>query len=125
MPPRTHLQEDFAVRRQSPVFAKFMPFLCHPGFTRLKCIFCILKTYPFLQVNVKFASQAAFCGNQTILLQITKGHLIKSSKLLKQISLDFKGRQSSLSCNKYLLVIIVKYSRFWFVFPCPTCIPQL
>ena len=116
---RTHLQEDSAVRRQSPVQPKFMPFfstLESPGFY----ILCALKTYLFPQaMSVKSAPHAAFVPNSSHLFTNEKrATLIKASKPFKGISIDFKGPLPSSSCNKYLLVITDKYSRFPFVFPC-------
>lgn len=48
-----------------------------------------------------------------------KGTLIKMSRLLEQLSINFKGPVLSVTHNMYLLVVIDKYSWFPFVVPCP------
>ena len=44
--------------------------------------------------------------------------LIKATKLIEQLSIDFKGILKSSTRNKYFLVAIDEYFRFPFAFPC-------
>ena len=46
----------------------------------------------------------------------TNPPLIKSTQPLERLSIDFEGPHSSVTQNRYLLVIIDEYSRFPFVF---------
>ena len=45
-------------------------------------------------------------------------HLIKATQPFERISMYFKGPVASITKNKYLLVIVVEFSRFSFVYPC-------
>ena len=45
-------------------------------------------------------------------------HLIKATQPFERISMDFKGLVASITKNKYLHVIVDKFSQFPFVYPC-------
>ena len=45
-------------------------------------------------------------------------HVIKATKPMEQLSIDFKGHIGNLNRNNYILTVIDKYSRFPFAFPC-------
>ena len=44
--------------------------------------------------------------------------LVKATQPMERLSLDFKAPIQSSNQNKYLLIIVDKFSRFPFVFPC-------
>lgn len=46
-------------------------------------------------------------------------HLIKATQSYERIKIDFKGPLPSSNGNHYFLNVVVEYSRFPFVFPCP------
>ena len=46
------------------------------------------------------------------------GTLIKATKPMERLNIDFKGPLPSTSKNKYFLCIVDEYSRFPFVYPC-------
>ena len=94
--------------------------LCHPGVTRL-LHFVKTKNLPFSTEDVKRT-----CSNCKICAELkpkffsgNNSKLIKATKPMERISLDFKGPLPSATNNKYFLTIIDEYSRFPFVLPCP------
>ena len=94
--------------------------LCHPGVARL-LHFVKSKNLPFSTEEVK-----RVCANCRICSELkpkfysrNNSHLIKSTRPMERISIDFKGPLPSSSRNKYFLTIIDEYSRFPFVIPCP------
>ena len=48
-----------------------------------------------------------------------EGTIIKATKPMERLSIDFKGPIPFVTSNTYLLVVIDEYSQFPFVFPCP------
>ena len=95
--------------------------LCHPGVTRLYISSVVrTKNLPFSIDNVcKVCSNCRICAELKLSFCKPIGaQLIKATKPFKRISIDFKGPVPSTSHNKYLLVIINKYFRFPFIFPC-------
>ena len=48
-----------------------------------------------------------------------EGTLVKPTRPMERLSIDFKGSVPSVTSNTYLLVIIDEYLQFPFVFPCP------
>ena len=94
--------------------------LCHPGVTRL-LHFVKSKNLPFSTEEVK-----RVCAGCRICAELkprfysqSNSHLIKSTRPMERINIDFKGPLPTSSRNKYFLTIIDEYSRFPFVIPCP------
>ena len=54
-----------------------------------------------------------------------KGTLIKATRPIERLSINFEEPVPSVRSNTYLLVVIDKYSRFPFVFPCPNMHPTI
>ena len=91
-----------------------------PGVTRL-LHFVKSKNLTFSTEEVKRA-----CADCRICAELkpkfysrNNSHLIKSTRPMERISIDFKGPLPSSSRNKYFLTIIDEYSCFPFVIPCP------
>ena len=94
--------------------------LCHPGVTRLPH-FVKTKNLPYSTDEVKKA-----CSNCTICAELKpkfykpdSSTLIRSTRPMEQVNIDFKGSLPSVSRNKDFLTVIDEYSRFPFVIPCP------
>ena len=47
-------------------------------------------------------------------------HIVKATKPFKRLIIDFKESPLSATKNVYMLTIVEEYSRFPFVYPCPT-----
>ena len=94
--------------------------LCHPGVTRL-LHFVKSKNLPFSTEEVKrVCNDCRICAElKPRFYSQSNSHLIKSTRPMERISIDFKGPLPSSSRNKYFLTIIDEYSRFLFVIPCP------
>ena len=45
-------------------------------------------------------------------------HVIKATRPMERLSIDFKGPIGNLNRNNYMLTVIDEYSRFLFAFPC-------
>ena len=94
--------------------------LCHPGITKL-FHYVKIKNLPFSFDDVKDVVKACTdCSEVKITFLKPKGNfnLIRATKPFERISLDFKEPLPTTSGNKYMLVIIDKYSRFSFVYAC-------
>ena len=94
--------------------------LCRPGVTRL-LHFVKSKNLLFSTEEVK-----RVCADCRICAELkpkcysrNNSHLIKSTRPMERISIDFKGPLQSSSRNKYFVTIIDESSRFPFVIPCP------
>ena len=94
--------------------------LCHPGVTRL-LHFVKSKNLPYSTEDVKkLCSNCRICAELKPNFYKSKNHtLIRSTRPVERISIDFKGPLPSSSRNKYILTIVDEYSRFPFVIPCP------
>ena len=77
------------------------------------------KILPFSTTDVKrVVASCKICAEvKPVFFCQESGVLIKSTQPLKRICIDFKGPLPS-SVNKYLLIVVDKYSRFPFAFPC-------
>ena len=94
--------------------------LCDPGITRL-FHYVKIKNLLFSFGDVKNVKKACTDCNEVkvkFLKPKDNFNLIKATKSFERISLDFKGPLPTTSGNKYMLVIIDKYSRFPFVYAC-------
>ena len=93
--------------------------LCHPGVT---CLLNFVKTK-----NLPFSTEdeKRTCANCKICSELkpqlykqSDFSLIKATKPMERLSIDFKGPLPSASRNKYILTIVDEYSRFPFAIPC-------
>ena len=94
--------------------------LCHPEVTRL-LHFVKTRNLPFSTEEVKrVCSHCRICSElKPRFYKSPQGTLIKATKPMERLGLDFKGPLPSVTRNKYLLTIIDEYSRFPFGIPCP------
>ena len=95
--------------------------LCHPGITRL-AHYVKAKNLPFSLSDVKNVIQACKDCSEvkaSFLKPEDKMNLIKATQPFERISINFKGPLLSVSKNKYLLVIVDKFSYFPFAYACP------
>ena len=93
---------------------------CHPGVTRL-IHFVRTKNLPFSTEDVRrVRSSCQTCAELKLRFYKMKEHkLVKATQAVEQISLDLKGPLPSSFQNKYILMVIDKYTRFPFAFLCP------
>ena len=93
--------------------------LCHPGVTRL---FHFIKTQnlPFSIDEVRsMTNNCRICQEiKPRFYKPANSHLIKATKPMERLSIDFKGPLPSNSSHKFILTIIDEYSRFPFAYPC-------
>ena len=93
--------------------------LCHPGVTRLYHFVKSRNLNLSLEEVRQTCSQCPICAEvKPRFFRPPKGQLIKASRPLDRLSIDFVGPKPSVTKNKYLLVMVDEYSRFPFVFPC-------
>ncbi|CAK8698052.1 unnamed protein product [Clavelina lepadiformis] len=94
--------------------------LCHPGVTRL-LHFVRTKNLPFSTEEVRKAClNCRVCQEcKPQFYKMPQMNLIKATKPMERVSIDFKGPLPSKGKNKYILTIIDEYSRFPFAIPCP------
>ena len=94
--------------------------LCHPGETKM-VHYVRSNNLPYSVAEVKrVCSQCRVCAEVKPLFYRPKNPpLIKATKPMERLSMDFKGPLPATSKNRYLLTIIDEYSRFPFAFPCP------
>ena len=78
------------------------------------------KNMPFSTTDVKrVVSSCKICARiKPLFVHQVQGTLIKAVRPMEGISIDFKGPLPSSTHNKYLCIVIDKYSRFLFAFPC-------
>ena len=94
--------------------------LCHPGVARLYHFVKSRNLNFSIEEVRKTCSQCSICAEiKPRFFHPPKGQLIKASRPLDRLSIDFVGPKPSVTRNKYLLVMVDEYSRFPFVFPCP------
>ena len=92
--------------------------LCHPGITHM-WHYVKTKNLPYSFEEVKtMVKSCKDCAEvkATFYKPETSQHLIKATQAFERISMDFKGPVASITKNKYLLVIVDKFSRFPFVY---------
>ncbi|QQP58573.1 Uncharacterized protein FKW44_003939, partial [Caligus rogercresseyi] len=94
--------------------------LCHPGIRRF-FHFIKSKNLPF---SIDEVRKAIFSCKECrelkpLFFKLSNEPLIKATKPMERLSLDFKGPLPSCSRNKYLLTMVDEYSRFPFAYPCP------
>ena len=94
--------------------------LCHPGVTRL-LHFVKAKNLPFSTQDVRDV-----CSNCRIsaelkpkFYQSQNSKVVKATRPMERLSIDFKGPLPSSSRNNYFLTVVDEYSRFPFAIPCP------
>lgn len=93
--------------------------LCHPGVTRL-LHFVRSRNLPFSTEDVKkTCASCRICSElKPQFYRPTGETLIKATRPMERLSIDFKGPLPSTSRNIYILTVIDEYSRFPFAFPC-------
>ena len=94
--------------------------LCHPGVTRLYH-FVHSKNLPYSLEEVKrvVSTCKICCECKPQFHRPEKVNLIKATKHLERLNIDFKGPLPSQDRNRYFLQVVDEFSRFPFVFPCP------
>ena len=94
--------------------------LCHPGVTHL-LHFIRTRNLPFSTEEVKaVCSSCKICAQlKPKFFQRQQNQLIKSTRPMERMSVDFKGPLPSSTRNKYFLTVVDEFSRFPFVIPCP------
>ena len=93
--------------------------LGHPGVTRLYH-YVKNKNLPFSTAEVKdVCSSCQTCAEvKPNFYKPQQAKLIKSTRPMERISIDFKGPLPSRSKNIYLFTAVDEYSRYPFAFPC-------
>ena len=94
--------------------------LCHPGVTRL-LHFVRSRNLPFSTEDVrKTCSSCKVCAQlKPNFVKFHSQKLVKATKPLERLSIDFKGPIAARSKNPYMLTIVDEYSRFPFAFAVP------
>ncbi|QQP40012.1 Uncharacterized protein FKW44_013906, partial [Caligus rogercresseyi] len=94
--------------------------LCHPGVTRL-LHYVRSRNLPFSTSDVRnVCSSCRICAElKPRFYKPPVGTLIKATRPMERLSIDFKGPLSSSTKNIYMLTIVDEFSRFPFAFPCP------
>lgn len=94
--------------------------LCHPGITRL-FHHIKLKNLSYSLNDVKSVGfQCPVCTKfKPRCFRPPASHLIHALYPYDRVTIDFIRPKPSLSCNKYLLVMIDEHSVFPFIYPCP------
>ena len=94
--------------------------LCHPGVTRL-LHFVRSKNLPFSADDVKkVCSSCRICAEVKPSFYKPKDNqkLIRATRLMDRLNIDFKGPVRSRTRNVYLFTAVDEYSRFPFAIPC-------
>ena len=94
--------------------------LCHPGITRL-LHFVKSRNLPFSVEEVRtVVRNCSVCMEfkPRFYKPTVPSHLIKATKPMERLNVDFKGPLPSNNRNIYFLNVIDEYSRFPWVFPC-------
>ena len=94
--------------------------LCHPGVIRL-LHFVKAKNLPFSTQDVRdICSNCRICAElKPKFYQSQNSKLVKATRPMERLSIDFKGPLPSSSRNKFFLTVVDEYSRFPFAIPCP------
>ncbi|XP_046841983.1 uncharacterized protein LOC124436099 [Xenia sp. Carnegie-2017] len=97
------------------------PALCHPGVTRL-LHFIRSKNLPYSTEEVKrVCSSCRVCAElKPQFYKQQQGVLIKATRPMERLSVDFKGPLPTTSNNPYMLTVVDEYSRFPFALPAQT-----
>ena len=95
--------------------------LCHPGVTRMTA-FGRSRNLPFSVEDIRsMIKQYTVCQRcKPSFYKPVDSHITKATKPFERLNIDFKGPLPSTTKNIYMLNIIDEYSRFPFVYPCPT-----
>lgn len=93
--------------------------LCHPGVVRL-LHYVRSKHLPFSTDDVKnVCSNCRICAEiKPRFARIPSGQLVRATRPMERLSVDFKGPLPARTANRYMFVAIDEYSRFPFVVPC-------
>ena len=93
--------------------------LCHPGVTRMYHYVCA-KNLPYSLDEIrKMTASCKICAEvKPRFYKPSKMHVIKATRPIERLSIDFKSLIENLNRNNYMLTVIDEYSRFLFAFPC-------
>ena len=92
--------------------------LCHPGVT-LVYHYVRAKNLPYSLDEVRKITACKICAEVKLrFYKPPEMHVIKATRPMEQLSIDFKGLIGNLNRNNYMLTVIDEYSRFPFAFPC-------
>ena len=93
--------------------------LCHPGVTRM-LHYVRSKNLPFSTEEIKrMISNCSVCAEvKPQFYKPVKTPLIKATRPMERLSVDFKGPLPSRTKNTYIFTAIDEYSRFPFAIPC-------
>ena len=94
--------------------------LCHPGVTRL-LHYTKARNLPFSVEDIKAVVRscpACLELKPKFYKPVEPPHLIKATRPMERINLDFKGPLPTNNKNSYFLNVIDEFSRFPWVFPC-------
>ena len=93
--------------------------LCHPGVTRM-LHYVRSKNLPFSTEEIKrMISNCSVCAEvKPQFFKPVKTPLIKATRPMERLSVDFKGPLPSRTKNIYIFTAIDEYSRFPFAIPC-------
>ena len=103
-----------------PSLQQYHEDLCHPGVTRL-LHFVKTRNLPFSVEEVRAARRN--CPDclecKPLFHKPEKSHLIKATKPMERLNVDFKGPLPTTNKNAYFLNVVDEFSRFPWAFPCP------
>ena len=99
--------------------------LCHPGVTRL-LHFVKAKDRSFSTQDVRdVCSNCRICAElKPKFYQSQNSKLVKATRPMERLIIDFMGPLPSSSRNKYFLTVVDEYSRFPCAIPCPNVAPE-
>ena len=93
--------------------------LCHPGVSRM---YHYVKTknlpYSLEQVQKMTAACSTRAEIKPQFYKPVETHIVKATKPMERLCVDFKGPIASSGRNRYMLTIVDEFSRFSFAFPC-------
>ena len=113
--------EPVCAASPGPSLQQYHEDLCHPGVTRL-LHYVKTRNLPFSVEEVRTARRnCPDCLECKPLFHkpAEKSHLIKATKPMERLNIDFKGPLPTTNKNAYFLNVVDEYSRFPWAFPCP------
>ena len=97
----------------------FHSSLYHPGVTRM-IHFVKSRNLPFLVDDVRnVTASCPICAEcKPRFSKLLQSVLVKATRPLERLNIDFKDPLPSATRNKYILTVVDEYSRFPFAYPC-------
>ena len=93
--------------------------LCHPGVTRMyHYVRAKNLAHSLDEVRKMTASSKIYAELKPHFYKLPEMRVIKATRPMERLSIDFKGPIGNLNRNNYMLTVIDEYSRFLFAFPC-------